>query len=120
MRIAAWLGLVLGFCISSLGLAQEFMGEAEALRRAFPEADVVVPLTVAATTEQVRAVLQRARSTARAKPGQTWVATRGGALVGTGYTDHVIGRTDYITWLCAVDADGRVRRLQDLHRRIGA
>jgi thiamine biosynthesis lipoprotein len=110
----AWL---LGICAACQGLAQEFMGEDTALRQAYPEADRFVPLQVAATTEQMRAVLQRARSSARAKPGQTWVATQNGALVGTAYTDHVIGRTEYITWLCALGGDGRVRRLQVLAYR---
>lgn len=97
--------------------AVDYLGEAEALRLAFPEADAFAALTVSATPDQVRTVLGRARSTARAKPGTTWVATRGGALVGTGYTDHVIGRTEYITWLCALGADGRIRRMEVLSYR---
>ena len=113
-RVIAW---VLVICAASHGAAQEFMGEDAALRQAYPEADRFAPMQTAATTEQMRMVLQRARSSARAKPGQTWVATRGGALVGTAYTDHVIGRTEYITWMCALGSDGRVRRLQVLAYR---
>jgi thiamine biosynthesis lipoprotein len=45
------------------------------------------------------------------------VATRAGAAIGTGYTDHVIGRTEYITWLCAVGHDGRIRRMEVLSYR---
>ena len=112
--VIAW---VLAGCAFGTAVAQEFMGEDAALRQAYPEADRFAPVQVAATTEQMRTVLQRARSSARGKPGQTWVATRAGALVGTAYTDHVIGRTEYITWMCALAADGRVRRLQVLAYR---
>ncbi len=97
--------------------AVDYLGEAEALRLAFPEADGFTALTVTPSPEQVRTVLGRARSTARAKAGATWVATRAGAAVGTGYTDHVIGRTEYITWLCAVGHDGRIRRMEVLSYR---
>lgn len=88
--------------------AAEGLAEGDALRQAFPQADAFVPERVQATPEQVRAVLQEAAANARGRQGQVYAALRGGRWVGTAYIDHVIGRTDYITWFCAIGRDGRI------------
>jgi FAD:protein FMN transferase len=94
--------------------ASDHGAEQSALHRAFPTATAFEPVVVQPSATDLRTVVDRARSTARGKQGPTWAALRDGQLEGVAYLDHVIGRTEYITWLCAIGSDGLVRSNQIL------
>ena len=109
-----WSLLLLLVC----GLAAvEHLAEADALRQAFPTADRFTRETVQATPEQIRTVLTSARSTARGQQGPMYTAWHGGNWIGTIHIDQAIGRTEFITWMCAIGRDDRIRLVRVLTYR---
>lgn len=97
--------------------AVDYLSAKDALALAFPASGTVERLNVQPTVEQMKQVVERARSTARGKLGEIWVGHSGGALDGIAIIDHVIGRTEYITYLCVIGADSKVRRLEVMSYR---
>lgn len=107
----AWL-LVISLIASSP--AVEYLSGAAALELAFGADATVTLLVLAPTPEQARTVLTQARSSARGKLGGVFVATVDGRLLGTAYIDHVIGRTEFITWMAVIGPDSRLRQIEIL------
>ena len=102
-----------GLCACVLALAAaDHLSPAEVLRLAFPASGAVERLDPAATVNQMKEVLTRAKSDAQGKLGEIWVGHSGGRLDGVAIIDHVIGRTEYITYVCVIGADARVRRIE--------
>ena len=112
MGLWAWaLTLALGAGVSAAPAA-EHLSAAEALKLAFPASGAVERLEPVATVEQMKAVLKLAKSDAQGRLGEIWVGHSGGRLDGVAIIDHVIGRTEYITYVCVIAPDGRVRRIE--------
>ena len=80
--------------IASPGYAAQYMSVNEAQKRAFPNA-----------------------SFAEVQAGRVWKAQSGGSVAGYFYSDHVIGKHLLIDYTVALDADGRVRRVDILAYR---
>lgn len=92
--------------------AAEFLSFDEALKLAFPDSGKVERFRPAVTPEQQQNILQQSQSRAEAKLGGVYVGHSGGVIDGVAYVDHVIGRTEFITWLCVVSPNGTVRRME--------
>ncbi|MBA3685452.1 MAG: hypothetical protein H0W72_09460, partial [Planctomycetes bacterium] len=92
--------------------AVDYLTQDEALKLAFPDSTLIEPFAGEPTAEQLDQVAKRAKSRAQGKGPRAWVARTRDRLDGVALIDHVIGRTEYITFLCALDASGRIRRLE--------
>lgn len=93
-------------------MAAEFLTFDDALKLAFPDSGKVERFRPEVTPDQQRAILERSQSRAEAKLGGVYVGHSGGVIDGVAYVDHVIGRTEFITWLCVLTPDGAVRRME--------
>lgn len=106
------LALLLVATLWSTAAAAEFLTFDDALKLAFPDSGKVERFRPELTADQQRAILERSRSRAEAKLGGVYVGHSGGVVDGVAYVDHVIGRTEFITWLCVLSPDGVVRRME--------
>lgn len=105
--------LLLAVAVShTAATAAEYLSFEDALALAFPDAGKVERFRPEPTAEQQRTILERSGSRAEAKLGGVYVGHSGGVVDGVAYIDHVIGRTEYITWLCVLSPAGVVRRLE--------
>jgi len=96
--------------------AVEYMSIDASQRAAFPAGTVFVPVPVdldAATRAKVSAIA----NPLGARDPRVWRATAEGKTLGMFYADVVIGKQDYIDYAVAIDAEGRVTRLDVLAYR---
>lgn len=96
--------------------AAEYMTVEAAQRTAFPDATAFVPQPVALDAA-ARAHLAEVAKPPGARDPRVWRALAGNRLLGTFYVDMVIGKQEYIDYALAVDATGRVLRLDVLTYR---
>lgn len=92
--------------------AAEYLTFDDALTLAFPGSGKVERFRPDVTPEQQQQILQQSLSRAEAKLGGVYVGHSAGVIDGVAYIDHVIGRTEFITWLCVVSPTGVVRRME--------
>jgi len=92
--------------------AAEYLTFDDALKLAFPDSGKVERFRPDVTEEQQQQILLRSHSRAEAKLGGVYVGHSAGTVDGVAYVDHVIGRTEFITWLCVLTPDGVVRRME--------
>ncbi len=100
-----------------LTAAQEYMTIDEALQVAFPESEKREAYVPSLSQEQARLVLTTAHAKAKGKLDQVYIASSNGALDGIVFIDNAIGRTEYFTYACAVNARGQVKRIDVLTYR---
>ena len=106
--------LLLLVCLLAGLQGEEFATIDDALARAFPSATNTPVWQPEVDRDQAKAVLDAAQSRAKGKLGAIHIAERDGELLGLAFIDHVIGRTEYITYCCAIDAAGTVQRMEVL------
>jgi thiamine biosynthesis lipoprotein len=101
-------------CVTVFHTAQsaEFLTFDDALKLAFPDSGKVERFRPEVTADQQQQILQQSQSRAEAKLGGVYVGHSAGVIDGVAYVDHVIGRTEFITWLCVVSPAGAVRRME--------
>jgi len=108
-----FLAMTAALCAAVVAVpAVEHLSAADALKLAFPASGAVERLEPAASLEQMKAVRARGTSDAQGKLGEIWVGHSAGRLDGVAIIDHVIGRTEYITYVCIIGPDARVRRIE--------
>ena len=96
--------------------AAEYMTVEAAQRAAFPDATAFVPIPVNLSTE-ARTHLAEVAHPPGARDPRVWRAMSGGKALGTFFADAVIGKQEYIGYALALDAAGRVLRLDVLEYR---
>ena len=96
--------------------AAEYMTVEAAQRAAFPDATAFVPVPVTVNADG-RALLAEVARPPGARDPRVWRATSDGKLLGTFFADAVIGKQEYISYALALDASGRVLRLEVLEYR---
>ncbi len=96
--------------------AAEYMTVEVAQRAAFPDASAFVPVAFSSTAD-ARARLAEIAQPPGARDPRIWRAMSGGKWLGTFYADAVIGKQEYISYALALDAAGRVLRLDVLEYR---
>ena len=94
----------------------EYMTVEAAQRAAFPEARAFVPVALA-LDQDARAHLAAVARPPGARDPRVWRAMAGDRELGRFYADAVIGKQEYIGYALAVDATGRVLRLDVLEYR---
>ena len=92
--------------------AAEFLTFDDALRLAFPDSGAIERFRPDVTPDQQRAILARSQSHAEAELGGIYVGHSAGHVDGVAFVDNVIGRTEFITWLCVLTPSGAVRRIE--------
>ncbi len=96
--------------------AAEYMTVEAAQRAAFPDATAFVPVAVDLSAD-ARTRLAAVAQPPGARDPRVWRATANGKTLGTFFADAVIGKQDYIVYSLALDAAGRVLRLDVLEYR---
>ena len=96
--------------------ATEYMSIEAAQRAAFPDATAFTPVLLNLDAD-ARARLSAVARPPGARDPKVWRAMAGPRLVGTFYADAVIGKQEYIGYALALDAGGRVLRLDVLDYR---
>ena len=96
--------------------ATEYMTVEAAQRAAFPDATAFVPVPLTLDAE-ARARLASIARPPGARDPRVWRAVAGSQMLGTFFADAVIGKQEYIGYSLAVDAAGRVVRLDVLDYR---
>ena len=96
--------------------AVQYLGVEDAQRQAFPQATAFVPLPLALDAD-ARARLASVARPPGARDPKVWRAMAGERVLGTFFVDAVIGKQDYIGYALALDAQGRVLRLDVLDYR---
>jgi FAD:protein FMN transferase len=97
--------------------AVDYVSFDDAMRLAFPHAGKIERFKPQVSDEQQKNILARSRSTAQAALGGIYIGHSAGKLDGIAFVDHVIGRTEYITWLCVLNPDGSIRRMDVMSYR---
>ena len=96
--------------------AAQYLSVEAAQRGAFADATAFVPVPVNLTAA-ARAQLADVAKPPGARDPQIWHAMAGSKLLGTFFLDAVIGKQEYIVYALALDATGRVLRLDVLEYR---
>ncbi|HOM11755.1 MAG TPA: FMN-binding protein [Rubrivivax sp.] len=96
--------------------AVEYLGVQAAQKLAFPEATAFVPVPLALDAD-ARTQLDAVARPPGARDPKVWRALAGSRTLGTFFVDAVIGKQDYIVYALALDASGRVLRLEVLEYR---
>jgi hypothetical protein len=113
----AWRTLPLAALFAApLACAVEYMGVEAAQRLAFPDATSFAPLPLA-LDDAARARLATVAHPPGARDPKVWRALAGTRELGTFFVDAVIGKQDYIVYALALDAQGRILRLEVLEYR---
>jgi len=96
--------------------ATQYMSIEAAQRAAFPDATAFVPIALNLDAA-ARAHLAEVARPPGARDPLVWRAMAGDKTLGTFYVDAVIGKQEYIGYALALDAAGRVLRLDVLDYR---
>lgn len=114
---AGWRSVSLAALVAApAAYAAEYLSLEAAQRAAFPEATAFVPV-LAALDADARARLANVAKPPGARDPKIWRAMAGPRLLGTFFVDAVIGKQEYIGYALALDAAGRVLRLDVLDYR---
>lgn len=111
-----WRVLPLAALAVAPAYAAEYMTVEAAQRAAFPDASAFVPVPVSLSAD-ARARLAEIAQPPGARDPRIWRAMNGGKLLGTFFADAVIGKQEYIVYALALDAAGRVLRLDVIEYR---
>ncbi len=103
--------LLLWLVATHTNQAAEYLSFDQALRLAFPHSGKVERFKPEITPQQQQLILARSDAKSEASLGGIYVGHSNGVIDGIAIVDHVIGRTEYITWLCVLTPEGAVQRL---------
>jgi hypothetical protein len=92
--------------------AVEYLSFDAAMVLAFPNSGKIERFKPVITPEQQRLILDKSGAKAQASLGGLYVGHSNGVVDGFAIVDHVIGRTEYITWLCVLTPSGAIRRME--------
>ena len=98
--------------------AIQYLSVEQAQRLCFPEAQQFVAANVVFTPDQVAAIERQSGQKVRTKGEQVWRAVQAnGQAAGFFFVDYVIGKHEVIDYAVAIDAAGKVRRVEILQYR---
>lgn len=103
--------VTLAWMSASLVAATEYLSLDDIKTLAFPSSGTFEAYPIAITPEQATTAQAKAQSAAKGTLAAIYIAHTNGILDGIAIIDHVIGRTEPITFACALGADGRVLRV---------
>jgi len=111
------LGIVAAVAPISVTIAATYLTVEAAQKALFPAADSFVPVVIALTDDEKRAVVDAAGPQAPHGELRAWAAKHGDDLLGHVFVDNVIGREDFITYAVGIGVDGKLRPVEILDYR---
>ena len=112
-----WLLPVASIAISIPAHATQYLSVEQAERLCFPEATEFVASHIVFKPSDVAAIERQSGQKVRTRGEQVWRAMAGGQLAGFFFVDYVIGKHEVIDYAVALDAAGKVRRVEILQYR---
>jgi len=101
----------------SVTIAATYLTTEAAQKALFRAADSFVPVDLALTDAEKRAVADASGAQAPHGELRAWAAKRGDAVLGHVFVDNVIGREDFITYAVGIGADGKLLPVEILDYR---
>ena len=91
----------------------EYLSFQEAIALGFPGAKAVERFIPKPTAQQQKEIMAAAKtsSAVRAKLGGVYFGARNQKLTSVAFIDHVVGRTEYMTYVCVLSPEGTVRNV---------
>ena len=116
-RPRQWLLPVASIAIAIPAQATRYLSVEQAQRLCFPEASQFVASHIVFRAADVAAIERQSGQKVRTRGEQVWRAEANGRLLGFFFVDYVIGKHEVIDYAVALDAQGKVRRLEILQYR---
>lgn len=102
---------------SSAAYAQQYLSVEEAQKALFPEAKTFGLKEVSMDDAGKKIIEDKSGVRVREPQFKAWRAESGGKTLGWFFVDKVIGKHEFITYACAINADGSVRGIEVLDYR---
>jgi hypothetical protein len=117
MSRSSWLLPLASIVVTVPAQATQYLSVEQAQRLCFPEATEFVAANIVFTPADIAAIERASGQKVRTRGEQVWRAQAGGRLLGFFFVDYVIGKHEVIDYAVALDAAGRVRRVEVLEYR---
>lgn len=117
MSRSSWLLPLASIVVAVPAQATQYLSVEQAQRLCFPEASEFVEAHIVFKPADIAAIERASGQKVRARGEQVWRAQAGGRLVGFFIVDYVIGKHEVIDYAVALDAAGKVRRVEVLQYR---
>jgi Na+-transporting NADH:ubiquinone oxidoreductase subunit NqrC len=111
------LALVAWGLTSSAAWAVDYLSAEEARQLAFPDAQAFEKVELSLSKEQRKTVEKYAGARMRFEKQPVWRVVKNDATAGWFIVDEVLGKHEYITYAAALDASGKVLRVEILSYR---
>lgn len=102
---------------SSAAYAQQYLSIEEAQKALFPEAKSFSAKEVSMDEKTKSLIEEKSGVRVRESSFKAWRAESNGKVLGWFFVDKVIGKHEFITYACAINADGSVRGIEVLDYR---
>jgi len=102
---------------ASVVVAADYLTIDVAQKEFFPNAQSFEPVLISLTPDQKNAVVKLAGPQPPHGTLRIWSAVSDGVVVGYVFFDEVIGRSDYISYATAIDANGALKAIEVLSYR---
>jgi thiamine biosynthesis lipoprotein len=109
--------LLIPALLAALVATDVFLTEEQALHLAFPEADRIEKVLVALTQAEREKIAARIAPTEAPRTFRRWVGKKGDEVLGYAVIEDVLGKSEPITYMVAVDAALHVQRVEILAYR---
>ncbi len=117
MSRSSWLLPLASIVVAVPAQATQYLSVEQAQRLSFPEASEFVEAHIVFKPSDIAAIEKASGQKVRTRGEQVWRAQAGGRLLGFFIVDYVIGKHETIDYAVALDAAGRVRRVEVLEYR---
>lgn len=117
MTRSSWLLPLASIVVAVPAQATQYLSVEQAQRLCFPEASEFVAAHIIFKPPDIAAIERASGQKVRTRGEQVWRAQAGGRLVGFFIVDYVIGKHEAIDYAVALDAAGKVRRVEVLQYR---
>jgi hypothetical protein len=117
MSRSSWLLPLASIVVTVPAQATQYLSVGQAQRLCFPEASEFVEAHIVFKPGDIAAIERASGQKVRSRGEQLWRAQVGGKLRGFFFVDYVIGKHETIDYAVALDAAGKVRRVEVLEYR---
>ncbi|MBN9086350.1 MAG: FMN-binding protein [Reyranella sp.] len=117
MSRSSWLLPLASIVVAVPAQATQYLSVEQAQRLCFPAASEFVEAHIVFTPADVAAIERASGQKVRTRGEQVWRAQAGGRLLGFFIVDYVIGKHEVIDYAVALDASGKVGRIEILQYR---
>jgi len=116
-RASSWLLPIASVVVSVPAAATQYLSVEQAQKLSFPEATRFVEADIIFKPADIAAIERASGQKVRTRGEQVWRAEQGGRRLGFFIVDYVIGKHEVIDYSVALDANGKVKRVEILQYR---